>query len=118
MTAQHEGPHQLEFPVLVYREDGDYVAESLLTSTVAVSDNIQDALREVAQLVLAELEAAEEYSQGDWGLFSKTLYCPTPNDKLWEYYSRATRVQFTPAANGAGSGSKAHIVPKEVAALA
>ena len=49
--SKHLEKFVLEFPVLVYKDDKDWVAQCLLTSTIAVCDNPRDTRRFVSCLL-------------------------------------------------------------------
>ena len=50
----------VELPILVYSEDGKYVAHSLLTGTVSVRETPEEAMGEVTDLLEGELRDAIE----------------------------------------------------------
>ena len=68
----------IEFPILVYMDDGQCVAHSLITGTVAVGNTSKAAREEVCELLEGEIQDALEQSKGDLRAALDCLQSPTP----------------------------------------
>ncbi len=79
----------LEFPILVYKDEDQWVAQSILTCTTAVAADHFEALREVCRLVVIELTEAIKDSEGDVEKAMDLITCPAPEDIVRLYYTRA-----------------------------
>lgn len=88
---------RLEFPVLIYRDDNGWVAQSILTCTTAVHEDQDVALSEVCRLLQAELEEAMRLCKGDVGRAIEIISCPAPDNILRMYFTQAEEID--PPAN-------------------
>lgn len=84
----------MEFPILVYRDGDDWVAQSILTCTTAVSRDHKTALEEVCQLLSTELATAFEDADGDAHAALRSITCPASDEVLRMYYSCARQVEL------------------------
>lgn len=84
---------QLEFPILVYREEGSWIAQSLLTSTISVRETPMAAVEEICRLLLGEIQDAMTDAQGNLQRALELVACPAPQ-ALWErFYHNAKPFQ-------------------------
>lgn len=84
---------RLEFPILLYKDDGHWVAHSLLTSTVAVhrTDKMQ-ALREVCELLDSEIEEALAAAHGNLQAALDAVTAPAPHEMWGAFWTRGRHI--------------------------
>jgi hypothetical protein len=80
----------VEFPILVYADGADWVAQCLLTSITAVSRDPRKALAEAGRLVRAGLSDGLRATGGDLDAALQQLSCPAPPD-LWRRFFEGVR---------------------------
>jgi hypothetical protein len=88
MVARGRRTSSVEFPILVYRDGDDWVAQSIWTCTTAVAKSDLAALEEACRLLSAELEAALEDAKGNVDEALRSITCPAPEHILRLYYSK------------------------------
>lgn len=108
----------VEFPILVYPDGDDWVAQSIWTCTTAVSKTDLAALEEVCRLLSAELEAALEDAKGNLDDALRSITCPAPEHILRLYYSKGGAIDppssVQPRLN-TPSAPEVRFTPREVA---
>lgn len=80
----------VEFPILVYADGGDWVAQCLLTSITAVSRDPRKALAETCRLLRAGLIDGLDATKGDLDATLQQLSCPAPSE-LWRRFFEGVR---------------------------
>ena len=97
MASEGKAKVKVEFPILVFRDGDDWVAQSIWTCTTAVSRDHRSALVEVCSLLSAELDAALEDTKGNMEEALRAITCLAPEDVLRKYYSCASRIDPPPS---------------------
>jgi hypothetical protein len=117
MVASRKQKVIVEFPILVYRDGDDWVAQSIWTCTIAVAKSDLAALEEACRLLSAELEAALEDAKGDVDEALRSITCPAPEHILRLYYSKGGAIDPPSSVprSGAPTAPEIRFTPREVA---
>lgn len=106
---------KLEFPILVYQDGDEWVAQSLLTSTTAVNKDHTKALAEVSHLMDVEIDEAFADAKGDLQKALQMIVCSAPAE-LWNQFFLHARPLVSPSPRV--NAPHVSFSPREVAAIA
>ncbi len=87
-----EVPANLEFPILVYMDEGRWVGVSLLTCTTSVADSPDLALAEVCSLLEHELEDAGQEAESLEDAL-KMVLCPADPELFRRFFFGKKQVE-------------------------
>lgn len=115
---KQESVVQFEFPILVYRDEDVWVAQSLMTCTTAVNVDHQAALEELYRLLDLELDTALEEAQNNVDAALRMITCPAP-EQLWARFFLGARALPSPPPSKARAkaGRAVTLSPREAATL-
>ena len=79
----------MELPILIYQEDRQWIAVSILTCTTAVQDTQEGAFNELLSLLDAELTAVLEATNSKEEFDAYAVAANPPMDWLMQYYQQS-----------------------------
>ena len=118
MVSSAKKKLSVEFPILVYQDGDDWVAQSIWTCTTAVNKTDLAALEEVCRMLFAELEAALEDAKGELDEALRSITCPAPEHILRLYYSKSGAIDPPSSVlqrSRAPTAPEVRFTPREVA---